>query len=239
MVKAITPIKKRWFPVHSPATFGNNKIGEIYLADAQAGIGRTLDLSLMSLAGDPSKQSVYVKFTITKVENNILQTEITGFRLITAAVKKMSHRGRDRIGGSFIIATKDGKNLRVKPILVTKGRAKGAVLTHLRRDVVNSLVTMIGEYTYDDLIKELCGHQFQRQLQQKIRKIYPVGVCEIRYLALAKTGTPLKPTAVEQVPVEEDYSEELPEEITAEKVEQAPDSETTDDDSVPEKAETA
>lgn len=205
--------KKRWIPVQASADLGSQKIGELHLEEPAQGIGRTLDISLMTITGDPSRQSTHLDFKITKQENNTLQTEITGYHIITAAVRKMMHRERTKIEDSFVIATKDKTKHRIKPIIIAKGQITGGVKAHIQRDLRSHIIRITAEKTYNELIKDLISHQFQKQLQQTLRKIYPLSTCEIKSLKLAKQEE--KITTAEAIltpaPAEEEYTEETEE----------------------------
>ncbi|MBI4016490.1 MAG: hypothetical protein HY363_02240 [Candidatus Aenigmarchaeota archaeon] len=197
MAKPVAAIKKkRWITVAAPQEFGGGVIGETYLAEAQEGVGRTLSVSLMTLTGDPGQQSVHIDFKIVSVQNNSLMTEVTGFNIISSAVRKMMRRGKEKVEDSFIVCTQDKKNVRVKPILVTKNRAKGGVLVDLQKRLRNTVLKMTAELNYTDFVNNLVSHHFQKQLQDSLKKLYPVSVCEIRWMSVEPTGVPIKETAI-------------------------------------------
>ncbi len=203
MVKAAVQIKKkRWVPVFASDEFGKAFIGEIFVVEPQDAVGRNLSVSLLSLTGDPSVQSVHVDFRISGVDGSNLTTQVIGYNIITSAVRKMMRRGKNKIEDSFVVITKDSKNVRVKPILVTKGRTKGVVLVNLQKQMRNSVIKMTRELAYSELVNSLVGHKFQRQIQDALRKTYPLSVCEIRWMSLEPEGVPIKevevPVAVEE-----------------------------------------
>jgi len=197
MVKPVTAIKKkRWVQIVAPQEFGGNFVGETYLAEPQEGVGRNMSVSLMSLTGDPGQQSIHIDFKITGVQNNTLVTEVMGFNIINSAVRKMMRRGKEKVEDSFVVVTKDNKNVRVKPILVTKNRAKGGVLADVQKQLRNNVLKMTAELTYTDFVNSLIAHQFQKKLQEALKKVYPLSICEIRWMSIEPEGVPVKETAV-------------------------------------------
>lgn len=194
MVKAasLTIKKKYWFPILAPQELGEEKIGESYLGDPQEGVGRTLSVSVLTVTGDPSKQSLHLTFKITSVDKNTLRTEVTGFNIITSAARKMMRRGKEKIDDSFVVSTKDNKHVRVKPVMITKNKATSAILQNLRRHIRAHTVKLVSELTYAEFVNSLIAHRVQKQLQDVLRKVYPLTVCEIRWMGIEPEGVPIK-----------------------------------------------
>ena len=194
MVKAasLTIKKKYWFPIVAPQELGGEKIGESYLGDPQEGVGRTLSVSVLTVTGDPSKQSLHLDFKITSVDKNMLRTEVTGFNIITSAARKMMRRGKEKIEDSFVVNTKDNQHVRVKPILITKNKTTSAVLQNLRHHMRAHIIKLVGDLTYLEFVNNLITHRVQKQLQDILRKVYPLTVCEIRWMGTEPEGVPIK-----------------------------------------------
>jgi len=222
--KAAVLVKKKvWLPIIAPALFNNQPIGEIYVEEQSQAVGRHVTVSLMTLTGDPQRQNVHISFSITKAENNQLHTKTIGYTIIPPAVRKMMRRGRDRIDDSFATKCQDGIAVRVKPVLITRGRAKGSVLASLRKQLRGNVVRALAKLTFNDLLKELVAHKLQRELQDSLRKIYPLQVCELRDVHIETSEKGLKnvltaPAAPAQTqpPAEQPPAETQPEQPPAE-----------------------
>lgn len=204
--------KKVWVPMIAPALFNNQPIGEMYLTEDANPVGRHVTVSLMTLTGDPQRQNIHISFKISKAENNQLLTTLVGFKITPSAVRKMMRRARDRIDDSFVAKTQDGIAVRVKPVLITRGRSKGSVLADMRRTLRLTVVRALAKHTFVDFIGSLVAHKFQRELQDTLRKIYPLQVCELRDVHIETSENGLKnilsaPPAVEkpkeEAPVEQ------------------------------------
>jgi ribosomal protein S3AE len=179
--KAALLVKKKvWTPIIAPALFNNQQIGEMHLTEDQSAVGRKVTVSLMVLLGDPQRQNVHITFEVAKQENGQLLTKVHGFSITPVAVRKMMRRGRDRIDDSFMAKTADGIPVRAKPVLITRARAKGGVLADLRNQLRLNVIRAINKRTFLDFITDLVAHKYQRELQDTLRKIYPLQVCEIR-----------------------------------------------------------
>jgi len=189
---AVLVKKKSWLPIIAPGLFNNQQIGEMYIADESDPAKRRVTVSLMVLTGDPQRQNVHISFDVTKKENNQILTKTTGYSIAPAAVRKMMRRARERIDDSFAAKSKDDVVVRIKPVLITRGRAKGSILTDIRQDMRVFIVRALATLTFVDFIKELVAHKFQRQLQDSLRKIYPLQTCELRDVHIETTEKRMK-----------------------------------------------
>jgi ribosomal protein S3AE len=191
--KAAVIVKKKvWLPIIAPGLFNNQQIGEMYLTEDANPAGRRVTVSLTVLTGDPQKQNVHISFDVVKKENNQLLTKTVGYSIVPAAVRKMMRRARERIDDSFCVKTQDGIAVRIKPALITRGRTKGSVLADLRSRMRAFIARSVASLTFIDFIKELVAHKFQRQLQDALRKIYPLQTCELRDVHIETSEKKLK-----------------------------------------------
>jgi ribosomal protein S3AE len=207
--KAAVLVKKKvWLPIIAPALFNNQPIGEMYVEEPAQAIGRRVTVSLMTLTNDPQRQNVLISFDVAKTDNNHLQTKVFGYKITPPAVRKMMRRGRDRVDDSFVVKCNDGVAVRVKPVLITRGRAKGGALAHLRKQLRISTIRGIAKLSFLDFIKDLVAHKFQRELHDSLRKVYPLQVCELRDVHIETSEKGLKsiltaPPAPAQPPAEQ------------------------------------
>lgn len=191
--------KKVWVPIMAPALFNNAQVGETYVESPEMAVGTKLKVSVMTLTGDPQKQNTYVALKIISARDNQLLTEVVGYSISTAVARKMVRRGRNKIEESFTVTTKDGKTARVKPALVTRNKTKGGVVADLRKKLKEFVTKRASEKTFEDLVKELVAHKFQREIIDALKKTYPIQFCEIKNFVLEKTKQE-QPVVVPQEP---------------------------------------
>jgi ribosomal protein S3AE len=206
-------VKKKWYNIVAPKVFNEAQVGEILLAEPEAAKGRGMRVSLMTILGDPSKQNQAVNLKLTTFSDNKYSTEITGYKLLPAAVKRMIRRNRDKVDDSFVLKTKDGKLARIKPVVVTRGKTTNSVLTAMRKYIRAYLAKYVANVTFDELIRDIIGKRMQIDLAKLLKKFHPIGIFDIRMINLvsperAKKGInlllppkevtePEKPAAVE------------------------------------------
>jgi ribosomal protein S3AE len=191
--KAAVLIKKKsWLPIIAPGLFNNQPMGEMHIADESDPAGRKVTVSLMVLTGDPQRQNVHISFEVTKKENNQIMTRTVGYSIVPSAVRKMMRRARERIDDSFVVKTKDGVATRVKPILITRGRTTSGALKEVRSQMRANIARGVAALSFVDFIRELVAHKFQRQLQDSLRKVYPLQICELRDVHIETSEKGLK-----------------------------------------------
>ncbi len=179
---AVVIKKKRWVPIHASKLFNEQVIGESYVGEPQELVGRNVTVSLMTLTGDPQKQSVSVSFKITGIVENKVVSELIGYQIVPSAAKKMMRRQKSKIEDSFIVETLDKKLIRVKPIIVTRGRTTHNVLSTMSKLQRAYIAKMISKMDFDSFVKDVILKKMQYGLAQLLKRLYPVGACEIRQI---------------------------------------------------------
>jgi ribosomal protein S3AE len=206
--KVLTKVKKKWFPVQAPDIFNNQVIGEIPTLEAKSIIGRKIKSNMMTLTRDPKKQGTAITFEVVKVNGDTGLSQVTGIQIMPSSIKRMVRRNRNRIDGSYKVKTKDDYLLTVKPIVLTRSKARGSTVKALRELMRNNLVIEVGKIGYDQFVKEVVSHKIQRVIYEKLSKMYPLVLAEIRMFNLIG-----RPEIVES-PKEETIKEEVKEKET-------------------------
>ena len=86
---------------------------------------------------------------------------------------------------SFICNTKDSK-IRVKPFLLTRKKVHRRVRTALRDKCRESIAELAKNRTKEEFFSEVISSKIQRQIIPKLKKIYPLSLCEIRVIEVEK-----------------------------------------------------
>ena len=90
-------IKKKWYKIVAPKVYHEQVIGESFLGDASKAIGRTVPANLSNLTGDMRQQNTTLKFKINTVTDDKLYTELVGYDVANASMKRLVRRNRDTI----------------------------------------------------------------------------------------------------------------------------------------------
>lgn len=187
--KAKGAAKKRWIQILAPKIFNHQLIGETYVYESRQALGKPVTVNLMTLTRNPKNQGINVKFVVTGQHEDKLTSDFIGFRIMPSVVRRMVRRGRNKIVDSFVCITSDGKKVRVKPLVVTRTKAKGSVLTGLRKLVRQYLKKTIAKTNYETLAGDIIDHKLQKEMRMALSKTFPLASCEIRWFVLVKEKT--------------------------------------------------
>ncbi|HLC19595.1 MAG TPA: hypothetical protein VJK72_01660 [Candidatus Nanoarchaeia archaeon] len=200
--------KKQWCSIFAPAALNSLVLGETFVSEPEAAIGRVIHANLKSLTDNMRDQSIYLKFKITQVVGKNLQTEVIGYYVMPSSLKKITRRNTRRIDESFVVKTKDGQSVRIKPVIVTTHKTVRSIESALRREMRGSFAREVSVVTFSELLQKLVNHAIVISVKKKLSKIYPVRALEIKIVELARVGKPVEVPSEEPVPVEEQKTEE-------------------------------
>ena len=171
--KAKKKIKKGFFEVEVPLTAA---VVKLYAGDAGELDGRTVKLDLTkSLRG----KSLELKLKV-KAEEGKLKGEPMSLVLVGSYVRRMMRKGADYVEDSFDTNCRDMK-VRVKPFLITRKKVSRAVRGVLREGARKYLVGYFKTRNVRELFNEIINNKLQKSLSLKLKKIYPLALCEIRW----------------------------------------------------------
>jgi ribosomal protein S3AE len=118
-----------------------------------------------------------------KVEENVATASPKKIVLMPYFLRRMIRKGTNYVEDSFITECKDGKVI-IKPFLITRRKVSRAVRNALRIKAKEELTNYVKDRTAEELFDEVLKNQIQRPLSQKLKKIYPLSLCEIRVLEI-------------------------------------------------------
>lgn len=176
--------KKKFVKIIAPRQFNEQVIGESLVADPRLLVGRKIKINMMSLTDDPRNQNIQINFLINNLKGDSVSTEIIGYTLLPAFVKRLVRKDKKRIDDRFIAKTNDNKKIILKTFLLTLNKTTKSVLKALRKQTQELLKSNVSKKSYDELVKEIFLHRLQNETRKKLAKIYPLKQCEIRDMQL-------------------------------------------------------
>ncbi len=190
--------RKEWYPIIAPKLFQNAVLGETYVYEPQEMIGKGVVSNLMGLTNDIKRQNINILFRINSVDNGKALTDIIGYNMINSSIKRLVRRNVEKIDMSFSCKTSDSKTLQVKPLLIARAATKGSIAAKIRRIAKDSLIRYISSVTYDTFVNDLVSHKVQTSLRSELNKVYPLRICEIRYMGIVDLERKLVAKAKDQ-----------------------------------------
>jgi len=220
-VSKIKTKKKIWFKILASKNFGNKEIGETYLVSPEKAVGRTISVNLRELSGSPRDQNVYITFKITNVEGTTLKTTVVGYRLTPGYVKRVVRKNANKVDDYLTLTTKNGDDLIIKSLLVTRNKTQRSTLTHLRAELKKLLAEELNKSDFATFVGNLVNRRVQSGFKKRLGKIHPLKEVAVRVLSMKDQKKPAsKPIEVVVKPAAE------PEEKSVE--EKAPSTESTE-----------
>jgi len=176
--------KKKFFEVELPII---NQKAELLASSEKQLIGRTVKIDLTrKLRG----KSLEIIFKITGEEGK-LEPEPYRLHLLSYYIRRMMRKSVSYVENSFSAQCKDAK-LRVKIFLITRKKVSRAVRKALRNQAKEEAEKMINGRKYDEVFSEILSNKIQKALSLKLKKIYPLSLCEIRDIIAEKSKGKVK-----------------------------------------------
>jgi len=172
--------KKSWYVLKAPSLFDEREIGNTLVMAPEDALNRYVVVNAMTLLGDMKKQSQLLKFKISSVKDKKCLTEIDGFSIMPATLKRLVRRNRDRIDLSFIAPTKDGVMVRIKPLLITRSLTSRSVRTDLHHAAKKAIHEYVAEKEFDDCVGDVMQGALQAHVKSELHSIYPLRSVEMK-----------------------------------------------------------
>ncbi len=181
--------KKAWYPLLAPALFGNKEMGEAYLENPEAAVGRVMRYNLKELTGNVKDQNAYLFFRLEKVVGNTLHTKVIGYELTPVFVRRIVRKDTDRIDGYHVVATKNGEKVVLKTVMITLQQTQRSLQTKLRQQLQEFFQEEAAKHDFNGLIEEIVSNKVRTAALKKLCKIYPVREVAIRAVMPQKVRT--------------------------------------------------
>lgn len=180
--------KKKWHKIQAPALFGGAQLGESYVYTPEDLVGKYLTANLSTITKNMRKQTANVKFRVHKLEEGVGLTEVVGYHMINAAVKRLVRRGRDKVADSFICKTKSKKIMRIKPLIITANHTTKMIQSACRLEARRIVKDFVFSKDIEEVIDAIVNGRLQKIIKEKVIKIFPVKTVEIRMANLEENN---------------------------------------------------
>ncbi len=170
--------KKKFFEVKVPLTASKvHIIG--YSAEELDGSIIKLDLT-RSLRG----KSLELKARVKNENGSLVGTPLS-LEIIPSYIRRIFRKGVDYVEDSFEAPCKD-TTLQIKPFLLTRKRVSRAIRNEIRQTARKHIEAHVKIRTAEEVLSEVTSNKIQKELSLKLKKIYPLALCEIRSIAIVQ-----------------------------------------------------
>lgn len=170
--------KKKFFEVEIPAI--NQKLKLIaYNIEQLDNRNIKFDLTRM-LRGQSIEALIKVKLENNKAIGKITKLSVLGF-----FIRRMMRKSISYVEDSFSAESSDSI-LKIKPFLITRKKVTRAVRNALRIEAKKYLQDYAKDKETEEIFLDIINNRLQRSLSLKLKKIYPLALCEIREIKIEK-----------------------------------------------------
>lgn len=175
---AIAKRKKRFFDVEIPII---NRQTQLQAYEIKELDGRIIKYDLTRVLRG--------KALLLQLKVNVKDDEATTIpqesNLMPYYLRRMVRKGTNYIEDSFSAKCKDAQ-LKIKILLISRRKISRAVRKALREKAREELITYVKDKKSQIIFEDLLKNQIQKPLSLKLKKIYPLSLCEIRHLKVEK-----------------------------------------------------
>ncbi len=182
VVKSKVKKVKRKFPVEivAPEFLNSVHLGSSNVTDLSTMIGKTAKVNLMYVTGNIKNQNVRLVFKVEEVSSGLAKTQVSSYSQIPYYLGRFVKSGSDLVEDSFVAKTKDGKNVRVKPFIVTKMKVGQNVLSAIRTKSSDLIKKEVSTKTYDEFMSSVITGKVQSVFRNEVKKVFPLKAFEFR-----------------------------------------------------------
>ena len=182
------PKKKKFFDVEIPLIKDKTEILAYAPEDLQ---DKTIKIDMTRRLRGKSLDLVFK----IQVEGEKAEAIPKKLRVLPFFIKHMLRKNISYIEDSIKTESKQS-NIIVKPFLITRKKVSRAVRKTIRNSARNWIIDYIKTKTDIDLFADILDGKLQKPLSLKLKKIYPLSLCEIRML---EVKNPLEKTTEKSV----------------------------------------
>lgn len=186
VVKSKVKKIKRKFPVQlvAPEFLNSVSLGHTNVTDLNAMVGKTSKMNMMYITKNIKNQNVRLVFKVVEVSSGLAKTIVASYIQIPYYLGRFVKAGSDLIDDSFVVKSKDGVKVRVKPFIVTKANASEMVLSALRAEARKLLEKELSQVNVEEFMASVINGKVQGVFRNELKKIFPLKAFEFRRVEL-------------------------------------------------------
>jgi len=170
--------KKKFFEVEVPSIRTKVKLLAYNLEQLN---NRVIKLDLTrQLRGKSLEAVIKVKVANSKAEGDLFRIALLPF-----FIRRMMRKSVSYVEDSFPIDCINAV-LRIKPFLITRKKVTRAVRKALRENTKKYLEEYAKDKDSEEIFSDVLSNKLQKILSMKLKKIYPLALCEVRDLKVEK-----------------------------------------------------
>ncbi len=173
-------VKLTWYPIRAPEYLGNGIVGETPVTKFGSPVNRVMKIPLNLITGNIRHIFIDIYLRIIDVKDGEAKTVYWGHELTRDRIERIVRKRTSRVDVITDVKTKDGVLLRIKPIIITDGRADYSVQKEIRKRAEALLKENVPKMKLKEFLKDVFEETLQKVINAKVKEIHPIRHVEIR-----------------------------------------------------------
>ena len=204
---------KVWYNLLAPDMFNKQLLGETPTDTADKLVGRITEVTVQDLTGDFSKMHIKLAFRVSQVQGQDALTQFVGHDMTSDYIRRLTRRKRTRTDLTVDVITKDGWNVRVKPMAITDRRIQSAKQRVIRTIMAKLVADVAAKQSIGEFVKGIISGDLAKTIALGCKPIHPVSRVEVRkseVWAMGEVAPPVEAPGVETPKAEVPAAETIP-----------------------------
>ena len=171
---------KVWYNLVAPEMFNKQALGETPTDDPGKLVGRVTEVTVQDLTGDFAKMHIKLAFRVDHVQGQDALTQFVGHDMTSDYIRRLTRRKRTRTDLTVDVVTKDGWNVRVKPMAITDRRIQTAKQRVIRTIMTKTVGDVASKQSIGEFVKGIISGDLAKTIALACKPIHPVSRVEVR-----------------------------------------------------------
>jgi len=185
---------KGWYNILAPEMFNKQLLGETVADDVGKLKGRIAEVTVQDLTGDFSKMHIKLHFKVHHIQGQDALTQFVGHAMTSDYVRRLTRRKRTRTDGTFDVATKDARRVRVKPMAIADRRIQSSKQRVIRQTMERVIRESAAASSIGDFVRVMITGELAKNIAVACKPIQPISRVEIRQSEVLQMGAVPEPT---------------------------------------------
>jgi small subunit ribosomal protein S3Ae len=185
---------KVWYNLLAPEMFNKQLLGETPTDTPDKLVGRVTEVTVQDLTGDFSKMHIKLAFRVSQVAGQDALTQFVGHDMTSDYIRRLTRRKRTRTDLTVDVVTKDGWNVRVKPMAITDRRIQSSKQRVIRTIMTKLVADVAAKQSIGEFVKGIISGDLAKTIALACKPIHPVSRVEVRKSEVWAMGALPPPT---------------------------------------------
>jgi len=168
---------KQWFDViPMDGVFPKEAIAQVVATEPEKLVGRIVRVPLNMLNGKATPLAFYttVKFRIKEAKEKEAHAHLNGHEVAMSYLRSLARRRRTVLHDVIKVSTKDGREVAVKTMVVTKAKVSNVVKRNLRKALWEKVKEYGSKRDYAQLMRDVLEEGLSREIYAALNPINPI-----------------------------------------------------------------